>query len=417
MNRRAAAHSAWTFARHRVGKIGVLMVVVLIVASLVVQLASSGRWIDDSWLVLLTAGGLILGYVLLRRLLVVVTVTAVLMSIVAGVSAPRLSTDSNGDIQLLGRLTAMQERGELAGYQDLAVADINLDSPQPVRVAGLGATATTPMEVGSLTKAMTGLVIADAVARGEVRMDAPVSTYLPQLRGSAAGDATMHELVTHSAGYAEFGNATLLRALWSAPLGRDIFDADRDQTIREIQTGDLASRGRYSYSSLGAAAAGQAAAAATGMSYPDLMHTRLFAPLGMTETAIESTRPLVPGGRSASGLNVQPWVADGDAPAGAAVSTVQDLAILATAILDGTAPGWDALQATAPTGRSDTSIGTFWHITRMQTGRTITWHNGQTGGYTSYLGLDQEHHRAVIVLSDVAKDVMGVGIGLLAHHS
>ena len=151
------------------------------------DLEASDRWIDDSWTVLLTAGTFALGYVLLRRLLVVVTVTAVLMSIVAGVSAPRLSTDSNGDIQLLGRLTAMQEHGELAGYQDLAVADINLDSPQPVRLAGLGATATTPMEVRSLTKAMTGLVIADAVARGEVRMDAPVSTYLPQLWGSAAG--------------------------------------------------------------------------------------------------------------------------------------------------------------------------------------------------------------------------------------
>jgi hypothetical protein len=37
------------------------------------------------------------------------------------------------------------------------------------------------------------------------------------------------------------------------------------------------------------------------------------------------------------------------------------------------------------------------------------WHNGQTGGYTSNLGLDLEHHRAVIVLSDVAKDVTELG--------
>ena len=38
-----------------------------------------------------------------------------------------------------------------------------------------------------MTKAMTGLVIADAVSRGEIRMDAPVATYLPQLGGSPAG--------------------------------------------------------------------------------------------------------------------------------------------------------------------------------------------------------------------------------------
>jgi CubicO group peptidase (beta-lactamase class C family) len=248
-------------------------------------------------------------------------------------------------------------------------------------------------------------------------MDAPVSDYLPQLRGSVAGEVTMHELATHRAGYAEVGGATLRRGLWSAPLGRNFFDTGLDQTIQEITADGLSTRGAYSYSSLGAAAAGQATAAAAGMSYPDLMRTRLFAPLGMTDTAIQSAVPLVPRGRSASGLLVQPWVAGGDAPAGAAVSTARDLTILATAILDGTAPGLDALQGNAPTSRDDTTVATFWHITTGEDGRTITWHNGKTGGYTSYMGLDLEHHRAVIVLSDVAKDVVGVGVALLGQDS
>ncbi len=34
-------------------------------------------------------------------------------------------------------------------------------------------------------------------------MDLPVSTYLPQLAGSPAGTVTLHELVTHTAGYAD----------------------------------------------------------------------------------------------------------------------------------------------------------------------------------------------------------------------
>ena len=116
--------------------------------------------------------------------------------------------------------------GWLAGYHDVAVAEVDLDAAQQVRLAGIGADDTTVMEVGSMTKAMTGLVIADAVRRGEIRMDAPVSTYLPQLKGSPAGTATMHELVTHTAGYAEFGAATLRRAAWKAPLGRGFLTAD-----------------------------------------------------------------------------------------------------------------------------------------------------------------------------------------------
>ena len=48
------------------------------------------------------------------------------------------------------------------------------------------------------------------------------------------------------------------------------------------------------------------------------------------------------------------------------------------------------------------------------TGQTITWHNGQTGGYASYLGLDAAQRRAVIVLSDVATDsaITNLGIAL-----
>ena len=48
-------------------------------------------------------------------------------------------------------------------------------------------------------------------------------------------------------------------------------------------------------------------------------------------------------------------------------------------------------------------------------GQTITWHNGQTGGYASYLGLDRAGHKAVIVLSDVANNAASdLGIELLA---
>jgi CubicO group peptidase (beta-lactamase class C family) len=153
------------------------------------------------------------------------------------------------------------------------------------------------------------------------------------------------------------------------------------------------------------------------MSYPELMRTRLFVPLGMTDSAIQVGHPLVQNGTTVSGLSAQPWVFDGYAPGGAAVSTARDLSILATALLNGTAPGMDALTPTAPTDQSNTGIGAFWRVSQWQTGQTITWHNGQTAGYTSYLGLDRAHHRAVIVLSDVAVDpgTTDLGIQLLAR--
>jgi CubicO group peptidase (beta-lactamase class C family) len=43
----------------------------------------------------------------------------------------------------------------------------------------------------------------------------------------------------------------------------------------------------------------------------------------------------------------------------------------------------------------------------------IVWHNGGTGGYRSYLGLDKAHRRAVVVLTNSANGVDDIGRHLL----
>lgn len=147
------------------------------------------------------------------------------------------------------------------------------------------------------------------------------------------------------------------------------------------------------------------------MNYPDLMRTRLFEPLGMTDSSAQAT-PMV--GHNASGQPVQPWPMTGYAPAGAVISTTHDLGLLATALLKGTAPGMDAL---TPLHERDNTprlqIGIFWHLNAWSDGRTVTWHDGQTGGFSSLLYLDRRAQRAVFLLSDVAASANDTGNRLL----
>lgn len=199
-------------------------------------------------------------------------------------------------------------------------------------------------------------------------------------------------------------------------MGRAWLSADGAELLAEVRSNDLAGRGSYACSSLGAATAGQAAANAAGMTYADLMRTRLFEPLGMADTTLQTDRAVVAKGRSPSGLPVQPWLFDAYAPAGAVVSTTQDLAILAAALLDGTAPGMDAMTPIQRSDPSNTSIGQLWRVSTWQTGQTITWHTGESAGYTTYFAVDRANGRAVIVVSDVGKDVGDVGNLLLAKH-
>jgi len=388
-----------SFARRWPGK---LLVAVLLLALpvVVLQLSLSSGGYADIWPAPLMAVALAVAYLISRRLVLTVAVSALVVGVSSVLLAPTLSASGTGDPVLLDQLKAEQVMGALNGFENIAVAQIDLDAPQTVRLAGFGAAETTRMEAGSLTKAMTGLVIADAVARGEVELDAPVSRYLPDLIGSAAGEATLQELVTHTAGYADFGSSTEQRAAWSAPLGLNFLTTNAEQMTEEIREQNLVGRGSWSYSNLGAATAGQAVAAATGMSYSELMRTRLFEPLKMNDTAIQDHEALVPGGKSQSGLVVHPWVINAYAPSGAAVTTTKDLARLATALLDGSAPGMAALDPTTATG-VDVDMGVFWLISTSPDGQAVTWHTGETGGYSSYFALDRTNNKAVIVLSDV----------------
>lgn len=404
-----------TFARRLPGKI---IVGVALLAIPAVALGFSlwrGSFIDDSWFAALWLVLLGVGYHLSRRLLLTVLAAAVIVGVVAGAAVPRLSTERTGDAAVLAMLERADGAGTLGTYRDLAVGMIDLSSARPVRFAGLGVDEDTRMEIGSLTKAMTGLVVADAVTRGEIDLDTPIARYLPDLAGSPAGTVTVRELVTHTSGLAEFGPDTLARGFWSAPLGRNFFAVDLDQLLAEARADDLRTRGAYAYSTLGAAIAGQAVAAAAGMSYPDLMRVRLFEPLGMLDTVIEDRATLVDGGWSKSGLPVEPWAMGEYAPGGGAVSTARDLATFAIALLDGTAPGMAALDPTTATSYDGIQIGMFWHVTTSTDGQSVTWHNGQTGGYSSHFVLDRASDRAAIVLSDVSNPaVVDLGDELLA---
>ena len=419
--RRRPLHTAFnrdidSFAARWPGRSLVAATLVAVPAAMLFASVAQGTYADDSWTGLSILVVLAVAYLASRRLLLTLLVAGVVVSVTSWVLAPNLAGTRNGDATVLAHLDRQAGIGMLEGYHDIAVAEVDLGASQPVRLAGIGASDTTAMEVGSLTKAMTGLVIADAVRRGEIRMNAPVSTYLPALKGSPAGAITMHELVTHTAGYVEFGATTLRSAAWKAPLGQNFLAGDSAQMTREARNQTLTRRGSYSYSTLGAATAGQAVAAAAHMNYPNLMRTRLFAPLGMTHTAIQHDHSLVASGQSQTGLPVRPWVMSAYAPGGAAVSTTGDLAKLAAALLDGTAPGMTALDPTTATGQSNTRVGTFWQTSAWQNGQTITWHDGQTGGYASYFGLDRANHKAVIVLTDVANvATTDLGIELLIN--
>jgi CubicO group peptidase (beta-lactamase class C family) len=121
---------------------------------------------------------------------------------------------------------------------------------------------------------------------------------------------------------------------------------------------------------------------------------------------------LVSASRHSSGRPRQPWTGEALAPAGGIRASIGDMARLVQALLDGSAPGTSALDPVADFAGPAARIGAA-RITLRVKGRDITWHNGATGGFRTWVGLDREAGTGVAILSATAVPVDRHGFRLL----
>lgn len=303
------------------------------------------------------------------------------------------------------------------GYQAVSVARIR---DGEATWAGFGdVTPDSRFELGSITKTFDGLLLADAAARGEVRLDDRLDAYLPELAGTGAGSVTLEELASHRAGLPPMAEATGIRVMAEDLAGAELtqFSAPTPESIVAASASmPLSGRRQWAYSNLGASLLGHALARAGGApDWPTYVQQRLLVPLGMLDTQIaEPGRPapdlLQP--HLANGHRAEPWTGSGYAPVGLGVTTTAaDLTTYARAILDGTAPGVAALDARWPAPWGQQS-GLAW-IVADGGGHPVAWHNGGTGGTRTMLAIDRDSGTAAIVLTNTARDVTAAGFELV----
>lgn len=283
-------------------------------------------------------------------------------------------------------------------------------------VVTLGTTQDADLEIGSVSKGLTGLLYADALARGEVTPSTRLGDHLPALDGAPVADVTLRALATHRSGLPRLpaGSASVRRTwdLWrhgANPYGETL--ADLLEQARRTPVG----RPRFAYSNLGFELLGHAVAAGAGTSYAELLDARLTRPLGLPALYAPATpadlRPQALEGRSRSGRPMAPWTGEALAPAGGVRASAPSLARLLQALLDGSSPGMAALEPVERI-RGAASIGAAW-VVLPHDGRTITWHDGGTGGFRAWLGLDRAAGTGVALVSATARSVDRAGMELL----
>ncbi|WP_150254851.1 serine hydrolase domain-containing protein [Nocardiopsis deserti] len=326
-----------------------------------------------------------------------VAVLVVVLGIAVRPHTPTLSAEESGDPGLLDRARPLLSEG----VRD-RVSVIEVDGGR-VSFAHFGADEGTDYEIGSVSKAMTGMLLADAIERGEVAADTRLGE-LVDLDGAPAADVTLAELSSHRSGLPRLSTRVLDVVVSTAAsyLGNDPYPYDHDTLVAQVAAAELSDRGESHYSNMGTAILGQALANAAGTDYATLLRERLLDPLGMDDTTLPDSGEDLPEdatmGYTDRGRAADPWLARAYAPMGGVRSTPADMARFAGALLEGTAPGTAALEPRWDDGNGG-RIGFAW-ITQEHGGTEVTWHNGGTGGFSSMVALDREGGRAVLAFGN-----------------
>jgi len=308
----------------------------------------------------------------------------------------------------------LNERLKSSPFRGIAVGLLDADGSR--RVVAVGVPADRVFEIGSITKTFTASILAGMVADGSVRLDDPVAKYLPasvRVPARNGRQITLVDLATQSSG---------LPRMPANMAPRDSSNPYADYTVEQMYA-FLSSYelprdpgATYEYSNLGVGLLGHALALKAGTSYEELVRRRVLGPLGMRETAITlspALRARVASGHDAEGHVVPSWDLPTLAGAGALRSTAQDMLKFLAANLDTAGPFRLAHVSRHAAGNATMSIGLAWHILARPGGASITWHNGGTGGYRSFIGFDAARRVGVVVLTNANIGADDIGFHLL----
>jgi CubicO group peptidase (beta-lactamase class C family) len=306
----------------------------------------------------------------------------------------------------------------------VAVALLDRDGPRFVAWGDAGdgrpPDADTVFEAGSITKGLTGLLLAQMIAAGEVAPEQPISGLMPARfeLSAEAGAITLEELATHTSGLPRLaaGPEMQARTTSSDPYAGSTPEEIFADVARVTSATISAGRGRYAYSNLGSALLGQLLAQAAAQPFEVLLAERVFGPL---ELATPVFNPDAVAGRRASGAHAgQPvpvWHFDAYAPMGAWQASARDLLALGERLLRDE-PAWvaDALRRRDIVGHPGGGVGLAWHVAQIGD-REVIWHNGGTAGSSSHLAVVPAEGLVVAVLANGGGGVVdGVARALVA---
>ncbi len=285
---------------------------------------------------------------------------------------------------------AIVEHGAIAFTDAAGLADVG---------AGRKATTQTRFRVGSITKMFTAVSIMQLVERGALHLDDRLSLYVPD--APHAGEITIRELLMHTSGLPNYGDAAFDDGAVKTPTTPSAILASMANRPLEFTPGS-----KYSYSNTGYVALGLVIERVAKMPLAEYERSHIFAPAGMHDTSagiLPADAGTARGYMDANATAVAPYDASWLYADGDIVSTASDLARFDIALMNGrlVSPATFAAMQAAPV-KTDMEGATYGLGTMMFAldDLTLVGHHGGLPGFEADNELIPEQKFAVVILGN-----------------
>jgi CubicO group peptidase (beta-lactamase class C family) len=275
-------------------------------------------------------------------------------------------------------------------------------------------TPAVKFRLGSLTKQFTAASILLLEERGKLKVEDPISKYMPDAP-PAWSKITIYHVLTHTSGIPSFTSfPDYATTEWKDTTPTELVARFRDKPL------DFEPGTKFSYSNSGYVLLGYLIEKISGQTYADFLQQNIFTPLNMTDTGIDSNSAIIP--QRAQGYTPSPHGVHHAGyismtiplSAGAIYSTTGDLLKWEQALYGGKLLTPASLTKMTTPFKSDYAFGLS---VRTVDGHKIITHNGGIEGFNTSLNYYPDDKLVVIVLGNLnggAPDQIANNLGKVA---
>lgn len=276
----------------------------------------------------------------------------------------------------------------------------------------------TIYEIGSISKTFTGILFAQAILEKKMGLNDPVKKYLGNDYANLAykgKDIELVHLANHSGRVHRVPFNLMSQPDYNILNPYKNYSKQMVLDYMKVMQPDTFPGLKSEYSNLGMGLLGIIEEKVYEKTYEELISEKICKPLNMNSTkiTINGTDTMrFAKGYDSDGNPTSYWDLGALYGAGGIRSTTDDMMKYLLANME---EKDEALKLSHQTTFNDqrNTIALAWHKTITRKGNELVWHNGRTGGFSSFCGFIKSKDAAVVVLANSGNPVDQIAIGIM----